>query len=567
MSYKIGRDRKSKGELPDSLEDWISSENEVRLIDAFVKWLDLSSLGFDTTTQVLGSTMYPPGVLLKLYIYGYLNRIRSSRRLALECTRNIELFWLLEQLTPQYHTISDFRKDNSVALKGVFQSFTQFCMEQLLVGGEKVAIDGTKIHAQNNQKNNYNAARLTKLLARITSKTAKYEGYLQELNEADTQADAQDTLLDAAIVLAEGKSKALVESKLAELAARRVVYEGYQKTLQDLLEAGCTTEELQISTVDEEARSMSFKQHHTEVGYNIQTVGDAKHSLIVHFEVTNVGDNNALADIAIATKAILQVETPNTLDVLADAGYHTGSQLAKCADNGILTYVCPPEAATIADKDPSVQTFTKSDFVYNEKTDTYTCPNRLQLTTNGTWYEHRRGKRRKSWNYKQYTLPSKTCLSCPFAAQCQGNRHKNSHGRIIERTEFDDAVEANKKRMAQNPTAYQQRKEVIEHPFGTIKRSWGYHYTLVKTKKKVSGEFAIIFLCYNLRRVINILGVNAFKNALNTHFYSFLTACNPTTAFSLFYTKKVRCFFTEIDPTVTPYYAFIPSFLTLLFVF
>ena len=430
---------------------------------------------------------------------------------ALECTRNIELHWLLHQMTPKYHTIADFRKDHVVVLKSVFKEFTQFCIALSLVEGETVAIDGTKIRAQNNTKNNFNAARLKKLLDRIDLKTKEYEQYLIDLDEQDKKESPVIALL------IKGKTREDIAKSLVILEQRRTTYTAYQTQLAQLALEGCSTEQLQISTVDPDARSLPFKQNTTEVGYNVQTVGDAKHKLIIHFEVTNVGDNNALSALTADTKQILNLKPEDTFNALADTGYHTGHQLQACAEQNVITYVAPPEAkiAPITTTEDTV--FTKDQFTYDAQKDVYICPNQQQLTTNGTWYEHKASRigiaARK---YKQYTLPSKTCLDCPFAEKCQANRAKQWHGKTIERAEFDDAVEANLKRVTQNRTAYQQRKEIIEHPFGTIKRSYGYYYTLLRTKRKVAGEFALIYLCYNLRRVINILGVNGLKEALNT---------------------------------------------------
>lgn len=514
MSYKTGTDRSQINLFPISVDESISEDNVVRVIDAFVEWLDLSDLGFKhTKLKVKGASVYPPQALLKLYLYGYLNRIRSSRRLEIECVRNIELLWLLKRLTPQYHTIADFRKDNADALKGVFKEFMRFCVAVSLVEGESIVFDGTKIRAQNNQKNNFNAGRLEKLLTRIDAKTQQYEQYLKELDEQDAQETSSSTP-----VLAGGKTKEQVNATLNLLKERRTKYQAFQKQLQKAAEDGGKTEDLQISTVDPDARCLPFKQGHVDIGYNVQTAADAKHGIIVHFEVTNVGDNNALSSLTLQTKEALGLKEHETFNALADGGYHTASELSKCAEQGIFTYVCTPDAVKEKEKtDKNTPTFGKNDFVYNENSDAYTCPNQQELTSNGTWYEHKVTKtRKKATKYKQYTLPSLTCQACPFAAQCQGNRKKQWHGKTIERLEYDDAVHANRKRMSEKPETYKKRKEVIEHPFGTIKRSWGCYYALVKTKKKVGGEFAIIYLCYNLRRVISILGVKGFMEALTS---------------------------------------------------
>lgn len=539
MAYKTGVNRAQINLFPVCLDEAIAADNVVRVIDAFVDWLDLEELGFQHSTDNLrGTSMYPPGMLLKLYLYGYLNKIRSSRRLETECGRNLELHWLLHRMTPAYHTIADFRKDNPDALKGVFKQFTQFCIAMSLIEGETIAFDGTKIRAQNNQKNNFNAARLEKLLSRIDVKTQEYEQYLKELDKHDAEEGQSRPF-----PLVAGRTKADIENTLTLLKERRIKYEGFQDRLKELAENG-STEDLQISTVDPDARSLPFKQKQTEVGYNVQTAGDAKHGLIAHFEVTNVNDTNALSVLAIDTKKALNLGPTDTFNALADAGYHTGSELVKCAENGIITYVCPTDvAATQSKVKDGVQTFSKDQFDYDAQSDSYTCPNQQKLKSNGTWYEHKTTTRRKrTIKYKQYTLPSQTCQACPFAEKCQGVRHKQWHGKTIERTEYDDTVEANRKRLMANPKAYQQRKEIIEHPFGTIKRSWGYSYTLVRTKNKVGGEFALIFLCYNLRRLITILGAEGLKLALNAQFSIKSAFCRTFSANLKIRHKKITQF-------------------------
>lgn len=534
MAYKIGVSRAQINIFPISLDEGIAPDNVVRVIDTFVDWLDLEELGFQHSTDNLrGTSMYPPSMLLKLYLYGYLNRIRSSRRLETECYRNIELHWLLHQMTPGYHTISDFRKDNPEAIKGTFKRFTQFCIMTGLIEGETVAFDGTKIRAQNNAKNNFNAARLEKLLDRIDIKTQEYEQYLKDLDESDTQ-EAECSI--PRIVM--GKTKEDIEKALTTLKERGTKYKDYQAQLQGLADDGCTTEQLQISTIDPDARAMPFKKSHTEVGYNIQTAGDAKQKLIVHFEVTNVGDQNALATLSADTKEILNLGADKTLNALADAGYHTGEQLALCTANGVITFVAPIDGSKTQLKSDA-QTFSKDQFIYDAPTDTYTCPHQQKLTTNSTWYEHK-AKRKGQTNrkYKQYTLNVNICQKCPFAQQCHNNQTKRAHGRCIERFEHEDAVEANRKRVEQNRGAYKQRKEIIEHPFGTVKRSWGCYYTLLKTKKKVTTEFALIFLCYNIRRVANILGNLELKKALICRILSIMTYLKALAAVFFDNTKK-----------------------------
>jgi transposase len=535
MAYKTGTDRLQLNLFPINLEEGISSDNTVRVIDTFVDWLDLSELGFQHSSDNLrGTSMYMPSMLLKLYLYGYLNRIRSSRRLETECTRNIELHWLLHRLRPAYHTIADFRKDNSVAIKGAFKKFTEFCIAATLVEGETVAIDGTKIHAQNNRKNNFNAARLERLLTRIESRTQEYEQYLKDLDIQDKQESQHPK------PILHGKSKEEVLASMAILQERQRTYKEYQSKLLELKKAGCSTEELQISTIDPDARALSFKQANTEVGYNIQTASDAKNKIIVHFEVTNVIDSYALAKTSMDTKTALNLKKEDNLNVLADTGYHTGTEFIKCANNGITTFVNPPQTPKNITLEGE-EKFGKDKFKYDKASDTYTCPNQEILRTNGKDYIHKGNRKGLPFRkYKQYTLKSSTCQQCPYASKCQGNRFKQSHGRIIERIESDDLIEANRKRIQENKGVYQRRKELIEHPFGTIKRGWGYNYTLVKTKEKVSGEFALVFLCYNLRRAMSILGNKALKEALKRHFLCFEASFKAFT--DILFMKTIKSF-------------------------
>lgn len=527
MAYKTLLDRSQINLFPVCLEDSIAADNIVRVIDAFVNWLDLKDLKFKhAKDNIKGASMYPPAVLLKLYLYGYLNRIRSSRRLASECARNVELFWLLQRSAPQYHTIADFRKDNAGALKEVFKQFTQFCITLSLIEGKTVVVDGTKIRAQNNKSNNFTAGRLEKLLARMDVKMNEYQGYETYLKELDEQDTEEATKPVNPIPV--GKTKADIENTLKLLKERYLRYKSYQDKLKAAAASeDFKTEDLQISTVDPDARSMSFRQMQTEVGYNVQTVADEKNSLIIHFEVTNVNDANALSVLTKDVKEVLHAGKTQTIAVLADAGYHTAAELEKCIGQGMNTYVCPPDVAAAQGKTGvDTEKFSKDKFIYDAREDAYTCPNQQKLKSNGVWYEQKKTpERRKAVKYKQYTLPSAVCRACPFAGQCQGNRKKQWHGKTIQHGEHESAVRANAERMSSDRAAYEKRKRVIEHPFGTIKRGWGYYYTLVKTKKKVGGEFALIYVCYNLRRVSNILGVKELVKALNTLILSIPTQC------------------------------------------
>jgi transposase len=467
-----------------SLDMEIGQDSVARLIDLFVNHLDLETLGFTKTkAKKEGCPMFRASDMLKLYYYGYFNRIRSSRRLAAECCRNIELWWLLNQLKPGYHTIADFRKDNPVALKNSFKMFVSFLKGEDLLGGELLAIDGTKIRAQNNKSNNYNEGKLKKHLEYIE---AKAESYIQELELSDAAEDKQ--------AAAELNKKQIAE-KLEKLKERKTKYEGLEKALK---ESG----EKQISTVDPDSRSLPIKDRITDVCYNVQAANDSKHSLVVDFDTINTGDQGQLSTMAGKVKDILEVEE---LTVLLDKGYHVGKELQAAKENNITTVVAYPQPRDRSDKiDPAYYT---DKFVYDRMQDTYTCPAGCALTTNGKQYT--KGKKdRTSYIVKTYT--TKACLTCPFKKLCTISKYRK-----IDRSEYQDIIDENNKRVDENKELYKRRPEISEHVFGTFKRSWGYTYTLVKSLKKVNGEMAIIFTMYNLRRAMSILGIDELKRRLS----------------------------------------------------
>ena len=465
-----------------SLDMEISSDSVVRLIDLFVGHLNLEALGFTKTkAKKEGCPIYQASDMLKLYYYGYFNRIRSSRKLAAECCRNVELWWLLHQLKPGYHTIADFRKDNPAALKNSFKMFVSFLKGEDLLGGELVAIDGTKIRAQNNKSNNYNEAKLKKHLEYIE---AKAEGYIQELEQQDAAEDKQAAELN----------KKEISEKLKTLADRKSKYENLQIALQ-------LTTEKQISTVDADSRSLPIKDGITDVCYNIQAANDSKHSLVADFDTINKGDQGQLNSMAGKVKDVLQA---GELTVLADKGYHVGKELQAAKDNGITTVVAYPQPRDRSDKIDAA--YYTDQFVYDSQKDSYTCPAGCELTTDGKEYIKGR-KDRTSYTVKTYKTAA--CLICPFKKLCTTSKFRK-----IDRSEYQDIIDENNKRVDENRALYKRRPLISEHVFGTIKRSWGYTYTLLKGLKKVNGEMAIIFTMYNLRRAMSILGVDELKKRL-----------------------------------------------------
>ncbi len=494
MNYLQGKTREQMSMM--SLECEVSADNPVRLIDLFVDQLDLSKLGFSKTSfKQEGRPCYGAADMLKLYYYGYLNRIRSSRRLEAECKRNIEVWWLMHELKPGYHTIADFRKDNSGALKNAFKMFVSFLKGEDLFSKELIGIDGTKLRAQNNNKNNFNEARLKKHLAYIENKT---EAYIKELNDCDTAEDRQASEL---------KTKE-VHQKLDILKQRQQKYEQLDK---ELTESKAT----QISTTDPESRLLKIKDNIAEVSYNIQAATDSKHSMIVEFDIINENDQNQLGNMTCKAMDALEVKQ---ITVLADKGYHVGKQLKLCKEQGATTLVAyidrNPRSKHI---DPAYQT---DKFIYDSINDTYICPQGAVLTTNGISYEKIR-KGRTTYFIKQYN--TRQCKTCPVKHLCTSAKGS----RQINRSQYQEVIDENNKRVDANAMLCKKRQQIVEHPFGTIKRGWGYSYTLLRGIKKVNGEVALIFTMYNFRRAMSILGVTELLKRLKKWkpiFYSLKTA-------------------------------------------
>lgn len=481
MNFKQGISREQISMM--SPEGFIASDNPVRVIDIFVDILDLVELGFTKTKlSKEGCPPYQAKVLLKLYYYGYINRIRSSRKLEAECLRNVELWWLIHQLTPGYHTIADFRKDNAAALKKAFKKFVAFLKGEDIVDGKVIAVDGTKLRAQNNKKNNFNEAKFARSLAYIETKV---EEYISELDQCDVQEDKQ---------AAELKKKD-VAKKLEELVKRK---EHYKQLHDSMIKSG----EKQISMSDPDSRSLPLNNTITAVCFNVQAVADKKHSLIVDFETINTTDQGQL--LPMVTKAMEALGVAETT-VLADKGYHTGKDLHECKETHITTVVAYPERSN-KNIDPAYQT---SAFNYNKDQDTYTCPQGAILTTNGKAYDKVK-KGRATYLVKKYTTDQ--CLACMLRNLCT-----KAKSREIERSQYQDVVDENNKRTDENQPLYKIRQQISEHPFGTIKRNWGYTYTLLKGIKKVNGEMAIIFTMYNIKRAMSILGVKRLMERLKQY--------------------------------------------------
>jgi transposase len=457
-----------------SLEDTISQDNPIRFIDAFVNLIDLEKLGF--TLRVLkteGRPSFDTKVFLKIYLYGYLNGIRSSRRLEKECQRNLEMQWLLEAICPNYHSIADFRKDNPKALKQLFKLFVSFLKNADLISGQTIAIDGTKSRANNGKKSNFNQKKIDKHKEYID---AKSQEYLDQLEQNDSQENST-TITN-------------IQQKIERLKQNKIKYELLEQELQ-------ASGEPQVSTTDRDARALLVQGQVVEVSYNIQAAVDDKHNLVVATHTINRNDKNALSAIALEAKENLALET---LTVLVDKGYHNGRELATCKNNNITTIVAHPDQGKSKENGTQPEYFV-SKFTYNKETNTYICPQGQTLTTTGRWHKKTGRTEESGYQFQKYRTPA--CKTCPVKKQCTSR----TAGREIDRSQYADAVEENHQRYQANPQLYRKRQEINEHIFGTIKRKWGYNYTDLIGLEKVNGEHSLIMLVYNIKRSINILGV------------------------------------------------------------
>ena len=455
------------------LDEKIEQDNPVRFIEAFVEHIDLDQLGFhQRAIKTEGRPGFDSKLFLKIYFYGYLNGIRSSRRLAKECIRNIELQWLCLQLQPNYHSICDFRKDNAKALSNTFKLFVSFLKEEQLVSGNTIAIDGTKVRAHNSKKQNYSAKKLARHLEYIENKTNEYLAAL----------DAND-LNEEAIKVSD------VSKKIERLKTHKIYY----AQLQEKLAASGDT---QISTTDSDARALLVQGQVVEVAYNVQAAVDDKHNLVVATHTINKNDRNALSAIAKEAKANLQTES---YTALVDKGYHNGGQLQQCQEANITTIVAVPEIVNSNDHGTTAA-YMVTQFTYDKPTDSYTCPQGEILHTKGTW--HTKSRERYNYLYKKYRTPK--CASCAVKHLCTG---RQKGGREIERSEYGEAVEINNNNYKKNAVLYRKRQEINEHIFGTIKRKWNYYYTDLKGLEKVNGEYSMIMLVYNMKRCFTIVGV------------------------------------------------------------
>jgi transposase len=464
MKHRAGLDRSQTLLFPERLEDYIAAENPVRFLDAFVARLDLHALGFDKARCAdTGRPPYDPAALLKLYLYGYLHRVRSSRLLEVECHRNVEVIWLTGKLAPDFKTIADFRKDNLKPLKAVARQFTLLCRKLELFGGELLAVDGSKFAAVNARDQNFNAARLQELIDRADERLAEY---LKALDSADAAERGGAAL-----------NKNELEQKIAALQERQ---DWHRELLAEL-----DAEQKQVSVTDPDTRKMPTA-HGTMVGYNAQMAVDARHKLIAADDVTNeVTDLHQLADVALEARANLELKQ---VEVVADAGYYNAAEVSRCVEQGITPYI--PKADTSANTARGL--YGKSQFQYDGVKDVYVCPAGGELTYRFATYELGR-------ELRYYRASG--CKSCALKSRCT----RNKANRTITREENEHLMEAMAARMRAQPWKFKLRKTLAEHPFGTIKRWFGYTHFLLKGLEKVRCEWSLTTLAYNLKRVLNLV--------------------------------------------------------------
>jgi len=464
-----GSDRAQATLFPECLEDWICEDNPVRAIDVFVEELALADLGFGgVDAEATGRPSYHPSILLKLYIYGYLNRVQSSRRLEREALRNVEVMWLTGRLVPDHKTIADFRKDNGAAIRKVCARFVGLCREMGLLTTASVAIDGSKFKAVNTRDKNFTRAKMERRLAQIEESVARY---LSQLDTADRQEPSE----------ALAAKTAHLKEKLEKLASEL-------QRLKAIEKAMLATPDQQISLTDPDSRSMATSGRGSGVvGYNVQVAVDTEHHLIVTHEVTNTGsDRSQLANMALQAKEVLHADH---LDVVADRGYFNSPEILACEQADIT--VTLPKPMTSGAK--SEGRFGKQDFVYLPTEDAYRCPAGEKLTYRYTNEEDGKALRRY-W--------TTACSSCPLKSQCTTGPERR-----ISRWEHEHVLEAVQQRLDKNPQAMRQRRETAEHPFATLKMRMGATHFLMKRLPKVSTEMALHVLAYNLTRVMNIIGV------------------------------------------------------------
>jgi len=472
--FIVGEDRTQATLFPERLDDYIDEDSAVRVIDVFIDDLDISGLGFKTEPSDTGRPGYHPRIMLKIYVYGYLNRVQSSRRLEREAQRNVELMWLTGRLAPDFKTIADFRKDNGEAIRLVCREFVMLCRKLNLFTDAFVAIDGSKFKAVNTRDRNFTKAKMKRRLQQIDESIERYLGQM-------ASADRQET--------------ATASDKVERLEDKIAALKQEMDRLKKLDVRMLATPDQQISLTDPDARSMATSGRGSGmVGYNVQTAVDAKHHLIVAHEVTNRGsDRRQLHNMALQAKEAIGSEA---LEVVADRGYFRGEEILACDETKITTYLPKPQTSGSMKKG----LFSKRDFVYHAKDDEYECPGGERLIWRFTTEE-------KGQTIHKYW--SSACPGCPIKSQCTTSQYRR-----VGRWEHEAVVEALEARLDREPERMRVRRETVEHPFGTIKSWMGSTHFQMKTLPRVSTEMSLHVLAYNLKRVMRIVGTKPLMAAI-----------------------------------------------------
>jgi len=468
-----GEDRNQSTLFPECLEDYIAEDNPVRVIDVFVDELDLGQLGFGgVDPKVTGRPAYHPSILLKLYIYAYLNRVQSSRRIEREAQRNVELMWLTERLSPDHKTISDFRKDNSKAIRGVCREFVVLCRRLNLFAQALVVIDGSKFKAVNNRDRNFTRAKMKRRLAQIE---ASLDRYFDQLEQADHE---ESSIADVKTVNLKDKIATLRE----EMARLNAIEVQMQKA-----------PDKQISLTDPDARAMKSRGNGI-VGYNVQTAVDAEHHLIVAHEVTNEGsDRTQLSPMATQAGEAMDAEE---LTVIADAGYFKREELLTCHEAGITAFV--PRSPNLGNRTKT--SFGKKDFHYVPEKDEYRCPADERLIWRMTSEED---------GLMLHRYWSTNCQTCALKSQCTTGKERR-----VTRWEHEAILETMQDRLDCDPEIMRVRRQTVEHPYGTLKAWMGSTHFLTRTLNRVSTEMSLHVLAYNMKRVMNIMGIKPLIHAI-----------------------------------------------------
>jgi len=474
VNHISGVDREQITLFPESVDDYISFDNAVRFLDAFVDHLDMASLGFKhASLRETGRPPYHPGDLLKLYLYGYINRIRSSRLLERESKRNLEVMWLLKRLSPDHKTISDFRRSNSRALREVFKQFVLLCKSLSLFSAELVAIDSTKFKASNSRARVKDRDQLERAIIRVEESISYYLEQLDQNDEDDDGDESKGSL-----------SKEELQKKIEYLNKRK---KGLEAAANEIKNSG----DKHISMTDSDSRLMK-NEGRIQPSYNVHAAVDSKNSLILGYEISqNAADNNYLSVLAISSKQSLDAEE---LTVCADAGYYDTTDIKECEDNSITTYVPIPGQKVSKKTGVPQPDFYHDRFLYDGDSDTYHCPAGCVMSYYTTT--------KKSDGRRVRIYRTVACKDCAVRFSCT----ISPRGRYIYRWEHEAVLDRLKQRLKDNPQIIKERKEIIEHIFGALKKIWGYNSLLVRGLQNISSEIALMSLTYNMRRALSIVG-------------------------------------------------------------